>query len=62
MMPMMNALLLGMLAAMIWKEEVTHNPTMMLMMNMINFCWGLIRDDLANKYLGSWFPYQIIID
>jgi hypothetical protein len=37
MMPTMNALLLGMLAATTWKEDVTHSPTMMLMINAINF-------------------------
>jgi hypothetical protein len=37
MMPTMNAFLLGMLATMFWKEEVMHSPTMMPMMNVINF-------------------------
>jgi hypothetical protein len=35
MMHMMNALLLDMLAATV--EEVTHSPTTMLTMNVINF-------------------------
>jgi hypothetical protein len=29
---------LGMLAATLWKEDVTHSPTTVLMMNTINFC------------------------
>jgi hypothetical protein len=37
MMPTMNAFLLGMLATTFWKEEVMHTPTMMPMMNVINF-------------------------
>jgi hypothetical protein len=38
MMPMINALLLDILVATICKEEVKHSPTMMSMMNAINFC------------------------
>jgi hypothetical protein len=37
MMHTMNVLLLGMLAATIWKEELTYSPTTMLIMNAIKF-------------------------